>query len=72
MVTHRLKIINIEEAVSDFSADKIGFIDAEARGACSSIERNAPRSITLERGFAGAIAVGLAFWFVVAYLIWGR
>ena len=72
MVTHRLKIINIEEAVSDFSADKIGFIDPDTRGAFSSIDRSGTRSITLERGFAGAIAVGLAFWFVVAYLIWGQ
>lgn len=72
MVIHRLKIINIEEAVSDFSADKIGFIDADSRGAFSHADRREPRSITLERGFVGAIAVGLAFWFAVAYLIWGR
>ena len=72
MVNRRLKIINFEEAVSDFSADKIGFIETNARGASSSTSRVGSRSITLERGFACAIAVGLAFWFVVAYLIWGR
>ena len=58
--------------MSDFSADKIGFIDADARRAHSGTDRSEPRSVTLERGFACAIAVGLAFWFVVAYLIWGR
>ncbi|RYF09677.1 MAG: hypothetical protein EOO77_23235 [Oxalobacteraceae bacterium] len=63
---------SFEEAVSDFSADKIDFIDADARGAFSSANQSEPRSITLERGFACAIAVGLAFWFVVAYLVWGR
>ena len=72
MAHHRLKIINFEEAVSDFSADKIGFIETDARSVFSSTGQIEPRSITLERGFACAIAVGLAFWFVVAYLIWGR
>lgn len=57
--------------MSDFSADKIGFINADSRDAFSRIGRSETRSITLERGFAGAIAVGLAFWFVVAYFIWG-